>query len=174
MKIHHNLGACVAGMVHSFARAVRRRKKQWRESVVHEVLFGDLLFMFDYLSWSMNMPSLILSTTINILQIHQETVGQVNSWHVYSDQVTTDQQHPSTTILQHFICCGTSLITCNVWEFWSRTRLKYWIAIVEVAAAYSSHPKWGACPLSSARFLPRNVGSFTQCFDLDGTYRLKD
>jgi hypothetical protein len=28
--------------------------------------------------------------------------------------------------------------------------------------------------LSSERFLPRNIGSFTQPFDLDGTYRLKD
>ena len=77
MKIHHNLGACVAGMVHSFARAVKKRKKQWRESIVYEVLFGDLLFTLDYLG-TITLPFLII-TLINILQIHQKTV---NSCHV--------------------------------------------------------------------------------------------
>lgn len=45
---------------------------------------------------------------------------------------TTPRRH---WFCSFFFCCGTSLITWNVWEFWSRTREKYWIAIVEVATA---------------------------------------
>ena len=140
MKIHHNLGACVAGMVHSFARAVKKRKKQWRESVVHEVLFGDLLFTLDYLG-TITLPFLII-TLINILQIHQKTV---NSCHVeWSGNYwpTLPQRHRFCSIS---FCCGTSLITWNVWEFWSRARVKYWIFLWRWLPLDSSHPKWEAC-----------------------------
>lgn len=37
MKIHQTLGTCVAGMVRSFARAVRKRKKPWRENAAHKI-----------------------------------------------------------------------------------------------------------------------------------------
>ena len=153
-------------MVHSFAKAVKKRKKQWRESVVHEVLFGDLLFTLDYLETT-TLPFLII-TLINILQIHQKTV---NSCHVQSDRVTTDQQRPGATdfaafpsvvALDHMECLGVLIQSqSEVLNFH-----------VEVAAVgqFSSQVRSMPCP--TARFLPMNVGSFTP-FDLDGKYRLK-
>ena len=75
MKIRRNLGTCVAGMVRSFARAVRKRKKLWRESAVHEVLFAELFYL------RMKYQNVFLIYILfNLLQIrHQEIADPVNN-----------------------------------------------------------------------------------------------
>jgi hypothetical protein len=101
MKIHHNLGACVAGMVHSSAKVVRKRKKRWRESVVHEVLFANHLLRLFLMHQAAFSYAFSVVAMVQIL--HRETVGQVNSCHVLSYLVTIDQWHPAPPILQHFL-----------------------------------------------------------------------
>lgn len=75
MRVCQSQESCVHGMGLSFATVARKRKKQWKENVTHEVQLCYSSILCD-----LSVQSHICNRVLLYMQIPpQETVGQVNS-----------------------------------------------------------------------------------------------
>ena len=76
MRVCQSPANCVPGMALSFVTVARKRKRQWRGSVTHEVYICP-----SYISYLLSNPAVLaIKSLILHSQIpHQEIAGQVNS-----------------------------------------------------------------------------------------------